>query len=128
MKKFIKNLILFIILIVLIGAFGVFGYLAYVDINASNARDYLMEKYEFEKKELFPIKSVEYVYKDIANCETLWFKKCTDDENLANKYTFKIKNSDREIIVTEDVDGNFTDDYENSKENDTNSDSNNNES
>ncbi len=123
MKKFIKNLILFIILVALIGAFGVFGYLSYVDMNASNARDYLMEKYKFEKKELLAIKSVEYVYQDIANCETLWLKKCTDDETLANKYTFKIKNSDREIVVTEDTDGNFTDDYEDVKVSEENSES-----
>ena len=69
-----------------------------------------MERYGFNKKELLATKSTEYVYEDIANCETLWIKKCTDDKTLHFKHTFKL-NDGTEIHVTEDIDRNFIDDY-----------------
>ena len=85
--------------------------MAYVDIQSSEAKDYLVETYDFNKSDLHITKYTEYVYEDITDCSSLWFKKCTDDENLLYKYTFKT--TDGEIIeVIEDKDGNLTDDYE----------------
>ncbi len=110
MKNFIKKLILTIILVALLITFGVVGYYAYTDIKASVAKEYLMERYGFDKKEILATKSTEYVYEDIANCETLWIKKCTDDKTLHYKHTFKLKDG-TEIHVTEDIDRNFIDDY-----------------
>lgn len=110
MKNFIKKSILSIILVALLITFCVVGYYAYTDIKASVAKEYLMERYGFNKKELLATKSTEYVYEDIANCETLWIKKCTDDKTLHFKHTFKL-NDGTEIHVTEDIDRNFIDDY-----------------
>ncbi len=110
MKNFIKRSILFIIIIVLLIAVLYVGYLAYTDIKASNAKDYLIERYGFDKKEIKATKSTEFVYEDIANCETLWLKKCSSDKNLHYKHTFKLKDG-TEIHVTETVDRDFDDDY-----------------
>ncbi len=125
MKNFIKRSILFVIIVLLLGAFGVLGYYAFVDIRAEVAKDYLIERYGFDKKDLFVTKSTEYVYEDITNCETLWFKKCSDDEKLHYEHTFKLK--DGTIIkVKEDIDRNFTDDYNGKVVNET-QDTNNNQ-
>ena len=110
MKNFIKRFILFIIIIALLGALCFVGYFAYTDIKASVAKKYLIERYDIKEKEITAIKSTDYVYEDINNCETLWLKKCTDDKTLHYKYTFKLKDG-TEIHVTEDIDRNFIDDY-----------------
>ena len=110
MKNFIKRSILFIIIIILVIAFVVIGYFASTDIQASVAKKYLIERYGFDEKEIMATKSTEYVYEDINNCETLWFKKCTDDKTLHYKHTFKLKDG-TEIHVTEDINRNFIDDY-----------------
>ena len=44
-----------------------------------------------------------------------WLKKCTSDENLKAKYYFINKDKEK-ILVTEDVDGKFIDDYHLGKE------------
>lgn len=111
MKNFIKKLLLFIIIICLLGALGFFGYLSFVDIQASVAKEYLIERYGFDKRELTAIKSTEYVYEDITNCETLWLKKCSDDKTLHYKHIFKLKDG-TEISVTEDIERNFIDNYD----------------
>ena len=110
MKNFIKKFILFLIIIFLLVAFVIFGYLAYVDIKSTNAKDYLNEKYGLVKKDLLTIKSVEYVYEDIANCESLWFKKCTNEKELTYEHTFKLKDGTK-IVVKEYEDHVFQDNY-----------------
>lgn len=84
--------------------------ITYVDIHASEAKDYLIEKYDFKKNQLFAVKYVEYAYEDITDCSSLWFKECTDNKDLLYEYSFKTKNGDK-IVVTEDVNGVFSDNY-----------------
>ena len=110
MKNFVKRTILLVIIVILLFAFVIFGKMAYTDVKSSAAKDYLMERYGFTKKEISASKVVEYVYEDISNCETLWFKKCTNDKNLHYIHTFKLQDG-TVINVTEDVNHNFTDDY-----------------
>lgn len=109
-SKLIKGLIFTIIILIFIAIFAAGGYMTYVDANSTKAKEYLFNKYELNSKDWIAYKYTEYVYEDIANCNTLWVKKCTDDKTLAFKYTFINKNKDM-IIVTEDIDGNYTDDF-----------------
>ena len=110
MIKNVKKIVFLIIVLALLGVVGLLTCVAYVDINSSEAKEYLMEKYEFKNSELMATKFVEYVYEDITDCSSLWLKKCTNDKNLAYKYTFKT-NDGKKIIVSEDKDGNFKDNY-----------------
>lgn len=108
--RLIKKLIFFIIIVILVACLGVGAYLTYVDSNANGAKDYLLDKYELDKKEWIATNYTEYVYEDIADCNSLWLKKCTSDKELHYKYTFRNK-SNETIIVSEDNNGKFTDDY-----------------
>lgn len=108
--KQLKKLLFGLLILASIALIGMLILIAYVDIHSSEAKDYLMEKYEFKKKDLFAIKYVEYAYEDITDCSSLWFKKCTSNENLLYEYTFKTKDGDK-IIVTEDVNGTFNDNH-----------------
>lgn len=110
--KQVKKLLFGLLILVAIILIVMLILIAYVDIHASEAKDYLIEKYEFSKNEIFATKYVEYAYEDITDCSSLWFKKCTSNENLLYEYTFKTKDGDK-IIVTEDVDGTFNDNYKN---------------
>ncbi len=110
MAKNVKRFVFLVVLVALLGVVALLGCVAYVDINASEAKEYLMEKYEFKNSELMATKYTEYVYEDIADCNSLWLKKCTKDENLAFKYTFKT-NDGKRIVVKEYKDGNFEDNY-----------------
>lgn len=107
---FLKKIILFVIIICLLIALSYFGKMAFMDIQASVAKEYLVARYGLDSKELTAIKSTEYVYEDIANCETLWLKKCSDDKNLHYIHVFKLKDG-TEIEVTEYVDRTFIDNY-----------------
>ena len=75
--KQLKKLLFGLLILASIALIGMLILIAYVDIHSSEAKDYLMEKYEFKKKDLFAIKYVEYAYEDITDCSSLWFKKCT---------------------------------------------------
>lgn len=110
-SKLIKKLIFTIVILIFLALLAVGGYMTYVDSNSTKARQYLLDKYEIDDKDWLAFKYTEYVYEDIANCNTLWLKKCTDDKSLAFKYTFINKNKDK-INVYEDIDGNYTDDYD----------------
>lgn len=110
MAKNVKRFVFLVVVVALLGVVVLLGCVAYVDINASEAKEYLMEKYEFKNSELMATKYTEYVYEDIADCNSLWLKKCTKDENLAFKYTFKT-NDGKRIVVKEYKDGNFEDNY-----------------
>lgn len=111
MKKFIKGILFTIVILVLVAVLGIVCYFAYVQANSDVAKQYLIQKYDLKEKELFAIRYVEYVYEDIADCNSLWVKKCTNDPNLSYKYTFRY-NKEFEIVVSEDKDGNFTDNYD----------------
>ncbi len=108
--KIIKKLLLLLIIIVLLAILFIAGYLTYVESNATEARDYLLEKYEINKKDWVAIRYTEFVYEDIADCNSLWLKKCTDNKDLLYQYTF-INKDKKKIIVSEDKDGNLSDDY-----------------
>lgn len=108
--KIIKKLLLLIIIVILLAVLAVGAYLTYVESNSNKARDYLLEKYEINGKDWFAIKYTEFVYEDIADCNSLWLKKCTDKEDLLYQYTF-INKERKQIIVSEDKNGNFSDDY-----------------
>ena len=105
-KKLLKIILVLFILVLIL----VVGYFTYHDVMASAAKNYLIDKYEFSSFEVIAYNSTIFVDEDISNCNNLWFKKCTDDKNLQAKYYFINKNKEK-IIVTEDVDGNFIDDY-----------------
>lgn len=113
MIKFIKKCVFFVIIVVLICFLALAGYLTYVNANSTRAKNYLLEKYEIKEKEWYAIKYTEYVYEDIADCNSLWLKKCTSEESLLYKYTFINKKKEK-IIVSEDNNMNYTVEYEGS--------------
>lgn len=108
--KLIKKLIFFIIIVILVACLGIGAYLTYVDSHSNEAKNYLLDKYELDKKEWIATKYTEYVYDDITDCNSLWLKKCTSEKELHYKYIFKNKKNES-IIVSEDINGNFSDDY-----------------
>jgi len=108
---FVWKLILLTIIIVLVLLLIHFGKLAYIETNSSAAKAYIDEKYEFDEDEYQATEYIAYVYSDLADCSNLWFKECTDDENLAFKYVFESKDKNKTIIVLEDKSGSYTDDY-----------------
>lgn len=108
--KNLKKVLFWLLMLVVVALVGVLGCVAYVDIQCSEAKDYLVKTYNLDKSDLQAVKYTEYVYEDIADCSSLWLKQCTDDENLLYKYTFKMKDGTK-IVVSEDKEGNLTDDY-----------------
>lgn len=108
--KNLKKVLFGLLMLVVVALIIVLGCVAYVDIQCSEAKEYLVDTYDFNKSDLYATKYTEYVYEDITDCSSLWLKKCTDNENLLYKYTFKTKDGE-EIVVSEDKDGNLTDDY-----------------
>lgn len=111
MKKFIKGLLFTFIILVLVAVLGILFYYAYIQSNSEVAKKYLVEKYGLKEKNLSATQYSQYVYEDIADCHSLWVTKCSDDPNLSYTYTFKY-NKEIEIIVSEDKDGNFSDNYD----------------
>lgn len=110
MEKFLRKMMFFVIISLLLSIGGFLSYMAYIDINCSAAKQYLVDKYNLNKKSLHSKNYTEYVYEDITDCSTLWLKKCSDDKDLVYSYTFELDN-DVEIIVKQDVKGNYSDDY-----------------
>ncbi len=109
MIKFFKKSVFLVIIIILIIIVSIAIYMTYVNSNASNAKNYLIEKYNLNEKEWYAVKYTEYVYEDRADCNSLWIKKCTSDKDLLYEYTFK--NKDKEtIIVKETINGDLSDD------------------
>lgn len=120
MKKVLKTLIKFILLVVLLGLFGIVGIVGYSEIQATKAKEHLIMEYDFTDWNVFAIKVTEYVYEKETDCSTLWFKKCTDDKELAKKFTF-LTTKGKTFEVTEFKDGTFDvglpkDDKESKKE------------
>lgn len=119
MKKFIEwtgtlvgKLVLLFLSLILIGILIYIGYYAYLDTHAEGAKEYLIEKYDMEKFDYVCTSYVEYIYSDLTDCDSNWFKECTQDPTLAYKYVFTNKNKNK-ITVVETKEGNYTDDFEN---------------
>lgn len=108
--KNLKRVLFWLLMAVVCVLIVILCCVAYVEIQSSEAEEYLVDTYDFKKGELKAKKYTEYVYEDIADCNSLWLKKCTDDENLMYTYTFETKDG-KKITVSEDKDGNLTDDY-----------------
>ena len=58
-------------------------------------------------EEVHPVRA----FKDVANCDSLWLKECTDDEDLVSKLVIKTK-AGKEIEVIGYKDETFSDDYD----------------
>ena len=110
MSKFLKKLLFWLFIILAVVAVGYLASLAYTDANCSRGVNYIVEKYEVKSDEIKTIKYQEYVYEDIANCDSLWLKKCTAEENLLYEYTIDIDGT--KIVIKEYKDGVFEDNYE----------------
>lgn len=108
MKKFFRKCIFSIIILILCCILAILGYLTFVDSNSTKAKNYLLEKYEINDKDWHALKYTEYIYEDIADCNSLWLKKCTSNKELQFKYTFINKQKEK-IIVSEYLDGTFSD-------------------
>lgn len=104
-----KKVILIFIALILIVLFFVLGYYAIQDINATDAKEYITKTYDLNKYKVFTLKTTEYIYNEDVDCESEWFKKCTDDKNLYKKVIFK--HNDKEIIVYQYNDGTFSDNF-----------------
>ena len=103
------------LLFVAVILFGI--YIGINDIQASKAKDYLVENYNFNSMKIYAYKTVEFVYEENVDCSTLWFKKCTDDVNKYKEITFiRLEKGFGRIHVYVDRDGNITDDYGEKKE------------
>ena len=111
MKKTLKNVLRFIVLTFLIIAFCLIGYITYSEIQATRAKEYLIDKYYFNDWNIVAIYSTEYVYEKDTDCSKLILKKCTKDENLYKRFTF-ITTDGVKIKVTEYKNNIFEDDYE----------------
>ena len=83
MKKVLITLVKLIVLVVLLGIFGIVGIVGYSEIQATKAKEHLIMEYDFTDWNVFAIKVTEYVYEKETDCSTLWFKKCTDNKELA---------------------------------------------
>ena len=111
MTKLLKKLLFWLFIIALVAAMVYLGIIAYTDANCTRGINYLTNKYEIQSSDISCKKYQEYVYEDIANCDSLWLKKCTSDENLVYEYTLE-DNNGVTIVVKEYKDGTFSDNYE----------------
>ncbi len=111
LKRIIRTLFYLVIFAVLIIAGYYVGINMYKDLKGNEAKKYLIEKYGFEEKELRVNEYNEYVFKDVANCDSLWLKECTDDEDLVSRLVIKTK-AGKEIEVIGYKDETFSDDYD----------------
>ena len=110
MKKTLKRVLRVIILLVLIAAFFVIGYITYSEIQATKAKEYLMDKYDFNDWNIVAIYHTEYVYEKDTDCSKLLLKKCTDNKELYKKFTFFTLDG-LKVHVTEYKNNIFEDDY-----------------
>ena len=114
MKKVIITILKLICLIALLIAFVGVGFGVYNELHGSNAKKYLIRKYNLNEWTVFAISAKEYVYEKEVDCSTLWLKKCTDDETLSRELIFITKDGEK-IKVIEYDNGDFEDNYSNEK-------------
>lgn len=110
-KKLIRSLIIIVVVCALLGLLGFAGYYAYNEVRAAKAKEYLETKYNINGNEWITTKATEYVYEDIANCNTLWLKKCTDDKDLKFEFIFTNIKTKEKITVKANNDNKYSDDY-----------------
>ena len=111
MAKLLKKLLFWLFIILVVILMGYLGVLAYIDANCTRGVNYITSKYTIKSNDIACKKYQEYVYEDITNCDSLWLKKCTSDENLVYEYTLE-DNNGVTIVVKEYKDGTFSDNYE----------------
>ena len=111
MIKYFKRILFWLFILLLVIIMGVLAAKGYVEANCSRAIKYISEKYKVEEKDLTGVDYQEYVYSDITNCDSLWLKKCTDDQELVYIYELEVKDGTK-ITVKELSDGSMEDDYE----------------
>jgi len=114
MFKYLKRLLFWLFILLLVIFMGYLGVKTYIQAHCERAIEYIVEKYEISKKDIIPLKYQEYAYSDITNCDSLWLKKCSDDENLLYSYVLETKDG-KKIKVKEYKDNIFEDDYEEGK-------------
>ena len=114
MTKLLKKLLFWLFIIALVAAMVYLGIIAYTDANSTRGINYLTSKYEIQSSDISCKKYQEYVYEDIANCDSLWLKKCTSDEKLLYEYTLE-DGEGNIIVIKEYKDGTFSDNYEKGK-------------
>jgi hypothetical protein len=109
--KYIKKLLFGLFILLMVGLMGFLGIKTYIQASSSRAIEYMIEKYEITKKDIKVLKYQEYAYSDITNCESLWFKKCTDEQGLIYSFKLEIKGKTK-VTVKEYKNKVFEDDYE----------------
>lgn len=109
--KYLKKLLFVLFIIMMVGLMVLLGINTYIQASSSRAIDYMIDKYELNKKDIKVIKYQEYAYSDITNCDTLWFKKCTDEEDLLYSFNLEIKGKTK-VIVKEYDNKVFEDNYD----------------
>lgn len=114
MKKVIITFLKLVCLLVLLSALLGVGFIVYNELQGSNAKKYLIRKYNLNEWTTFAISAKEYVYEKEVDCSTLWLKKCTEDESLSRELTFITLDGDK-IKVIEFKNGEFEDNYEQEK-------------
>jgi hypothetical protein len=114
MAKLLKKLLFWLFIMLAVVLMGYLGVIAYTDANCTRGINYLTSKYEIKSNDIRCKKYQEYVYEDIANCDSLWLKKCTSDERLVYEYTLE-DNDGNTIVIKEYKDGSFSDNYEKGK-------------
>ena len=107
MTKYLKKFLFWIFIVAMVILMFFLGMHAFIDGNGSRAVNYLVEKYELDINTLNVTEFQEYVYEDIVNCDSLWLRKCTSDENLA--YIIVVETKDGEKYTRK---GQFTLDKE----------------
>ena len=111
MKKTLKKALKIVILLILIAAFVIIGYITYSEIQATKAKEYLIDKYDFNDWNIVAIYHTEFVYEKDTECSKLILRKCTNNEKLYKKFTF-ITVDGIKVHVTEYKNNTFEDDYE----------------
>ena len=114
MAKFMKKLLFWLFIILVIVVIGYLGVIAYTDANCSRGVNHLTSKYEIKSRDLTSIKYQPYIYEDIANCDSLWIKKCSDDKTLLYSYVLKTKDG-KEIKIKEYKNKVFEDNFKEGK-------------
>ena len=102
MPKAIKRILFFLLIIFLIGAFFIFGYFAIQDIQATKAKEYLIQNYDLNSYDIFIYKTTEYVYDAYSACDASWFKVCTTDPSLYKDIIFIVDGEEYRICEYKD--------------------------
>ena len=106
MWKYIKRFLQLLLILVIVFVLVCLIYLFIQDVNSTKAREYAMKEYDLKKTDFIAYKVNEYVYDEDQDCGSLWFKECTDNENLKKKSYFITKDK-KKFYVIEYEDGTY---------------------